>query len=240
MKKESMMSENELLSQVADTVVEGDKEKAKAAAQAALDAGVPPVKIVQVGVGQGMTRIGKRFQEFEVFLPELMLAAEAGKACLDLVSPHLGEADKEQASQGKIVIGTVTGDIHDIGKNLVAAILSSSGFDVYDLGVDVTPLDFVKKAEEVDARIIGMSSLMTTSLPYQRDVMDYLRDSGLREKYYVIVGGGPVTPEWAKEVGADGYARLATGAVEVCQQLVGMGVKPPLDNPVIVGAQEKD
>jgi corrinoid protein of di/trimethylamine methyltransferase len=229
---------NSLLDRVAGAVVAGDKQKALEAAQAALDGGIAPVRVVQVGVGQGMTQIGRKFQEFEVFLPELMLAAEAGKACLDLVSPYL--ADEEQASLGKVVIGTVTGDIHDIGKNLVAAVLSSSGFDVYDVGVNVTPLDFVKKAEEVGATIIGMSSLMTTSLPYQMDVLDYLRDSGMRDRYYVIVGGGPVTPEWAVEVGADGYARLATGAVEVCQRLVGSGQKPPLGKPIIVGAQARD
>jgi methylmalonyl-CoA mutase cobalamin-binding domain/chain len=145
-----------------------------------------------------------------------------------------------QASLGKIVLGTVVGDIHDIGKNLVGAVLASSGFEIYDLGVNVSPLDFVKKAQEVKAAIIAMSSLLTTSLPYQKDVVAYLNDMGLRNQYYVIVGGGPVTPEWAVELKADGYARLATEATEMCRQLMTSNKKPPLDSPIIIGAQTKD
>ncbi len=234
------MSNQVLLSQLAEAIVEGDEEKARTAAKSALDAGIDPVEIVQVGVAQGMARIGKMFQDFEVFLPELMRTADVGKACLELLVPRMNSKQAAHVSLGKIVLGTVTGDVHDIGKNLVGAILASSGFEVYDLGVDVPPLNFVKKAEEVKATIIGVSSLLTTSLPYQKDLVDYLNDMGLRHQYYVIVGGGPVTPEWAREIKADGYARLATEAVEMCRQLVASGKKPPLDCPIIIGAQTKD
>ena len=234
------MSNKELLSQLAEALVEGDKEKAEVVVKSALDAGTDPVEIVQVGIAQGMARIGKMFQAFEVFLPELMRAGDAGKACLELVIPHMSKTQAAKASLGKIVLGTAVGDVHDIGKNLVGAILTASGFEVFDLGVDVAPLDFVKKAQEVKAKIIGMSSLLTTSLPYQKDLVDYLKDMGVRDQYYVIVGGGPVTPEWAKELKADGYARLASEAVELCQQLVKPDNKPPLDNPIIIGAQTVD
>ncbi len=234
------MSNQVLLSQLAEAIVKGDKEKAQVMTKSALDDGMDPVEIVQVGVAQGMARIGKMFQNFEVFLPELMRAADAGKVCLELVLPHMNKSQAAQASLGKIVLGTVVGDLHDIGKNLVGAILTSSGFEVYDLGVDVPPLDFVKKAQEVKATIIGMSSLLSTSLPYQKDLVDYLNDMGIRHQYYVIVGGGPVTPEWAKEVKADGYARLASEAVEMCRQLIASDKKPPLDSPIIIGAQTKD
>lgn len=234
------MSNQALLSQLAEAIVKGDQENARAVAKSALDAGTDPVEILQVGVAQGMARIGKMFQNFEVFLPELMRAGDAGKSCLGLVVPYMNKSQAAQASLGKIVLGTVVGDMHDIGKNLVGAMLTSSGFEVYDLGVDVPPLDFVKKAEEVKATIIGMSSLLSTSLPYQKDLVDYLNNMGVRHQYYVIVGGGPVTPEWAEEVKADGYARLATETVEMCRQLISSGKKPPLDCPIIIGAQTKD
>ncbi len=234
------MSNQALLSQLSEVIVEGDKEKALAITQSALEAGSDPVQIMQVGVAQGMARIGKMFQDFEVFLPELMRAAEAGKACLDFLLPRMKSGQASQASLGKIVLGTVIGDIHDIGKNLVGAVLASSGFEVYDLGVNVAPLDFVKKAQELKATIIAMSSLLTASLPYQKDVVDYLNDMGVRNQYYLIVGGGPVTPEWAVEIKADGYARLATEAVEMCRQLVTSNKKPPLDQPIVIGAQTKD
>ena len=234
------MSNQALLSKLTEAIVEGDIDKSVALAKSALDAGTDPVEVVQGGVAQGMARIGKLFEEFKVYLPELMRTADAGKACLDLVVPRMKSSDAAKASKGKIVLGTVVGDVHDIGKNLVGAILASSGFEVYDIGVDVPPLQFVKKAEEVKATIIGMSSLLTTSLPYQKDVVEYLKDKGVRDRYYVIVGGGPVTPEWAKEIRADGYARLATEAVDMCLQLVASGKKAPLDSPIILGAQTRD
>lgn len=234
------MSNQALLLQLTEAIVKGNKEKTQDMTKSALDSGTNPVDIVQVGLAQGMARIGKMFQNFEVYLPELMRAADAGQACLELVIPHMDKSQAAQASLGKIVLGTVVGDLHDIGKNLVGAILIASGFEVYDLGINVPPLDFVKKAQEVKATIIGMSSLLTTSLPYQKDLIEYLNDMGVRNQYYVIIGGGPVTPEWAKEVKADGYARLASEAVEMCRQLIASDKRPPLDSPIIIGAQTKD
>jgi methylmalonyl-CoA mutase cobalamin-binding domain/chain len=233
------MSDDSLLAAVSQAVDDGDKERAAAATKAALDAGVAPLAIMEIGVTQGMVTIGEKFNIFEAFLPELMLAAEAGNACFELVLPLL-ESEDSFATRGKVVLGTSVGDLHDIGKNMVGAVLASSGFKVIDLGVDVPPLDFVKKAEEVGADIIGMSSLLTTSLPYLDDVIKYLNDMELRDKYYVIVGGGPVTPEFAKEIKADGYARLATEAVELCSRLVDSPGTAPLAEPIIIGDLTKN
>lgn len=234
------MSNESLLEAIAEAVVGGDKISAAAATKAALEAGVKPLAIMQVGVTKGMVAIGDKFNKFEAFLPELMLAADAGNACFALVLPLLKGGEASEATRGKVVLGTSVGDLHDIGKNLVGAVLAASGFEVFDLGVDVPALDFVKKAEEVGANIIGMSSLLTTSLPYQKDVIEYLNDMGLREKYYVIVGGGPLTPEFTRKIKADGYARLATEAVELCNQLVDSPVKAPLPEPIIIGDLNKD
>lgn len=223
-----------------NAIVAGDEDKAREATKAALASGVDPMEIMQEGVARGMGRIGELFQKLEVFLPDLMLAGEAGKAVMEIVTPTLMSGDRDSISRGKVVIGTVVGDMHDIGKNLVGAVLTASGFEIYDLGVNVSPMEFVRKAQEVGANIIGMSSLLTTSLPYQKDVVDYLNDMGLRDEYFVIVGGGPVTPEWAVESRVDGYARLAPEAVDLCERLVDRGVKPPLAEPIVIGAQSAD
>jgi methylmalonyl-CoA mutase cobalamin-binding domain/chain len=234
------MTKESMLLDLENAIVAGDEDKAREATKAALAAGIKPAEIMQGGVGRGMAHIGDLFQKFEVFLPELMLAGEAGKAVLEIVVPTLKGDDRDSISRGKVVIGTVVGDMHDIGKNLVGAVLAASGFEVYDLGVNVSPMAFVRKAQEVRANIIGMSSLLTTSLPYQKDVVSYLNDMGIRDKYFVIVGGGPVTPEWAVESRVDGYARLATEAVDLCKQMVDGKQKPPLAKPIIIGAQTAD
>jgi trimethylamine corrinoid protein len=234
------MTKESVLLDLENAIVAGDEDAAREATKAALAAGAKPVEIMQGGVARGMARIGELFQKFEVFLPDLMLAGEAGRAALDIVVPTLKGDERDSISSGKVILGTVVGDMHDIGKNLVGAVLAAAGFEVYDLGINVSPMAFVRKAQEVGANIIGMSSLLTTSLPYQKDVVRYLADMGIRDKYFVIVGGGPVTPEWAVECGVDGYARLSTEAVELCKQLVEGTGRPPLAKPIIIGAQTED
>jgi methanogenic corrinoid protein MtbC1 len=147
--------------------------------------------------------------------------------------PAMEKDPVTQVVSGRIVLGTVWHDIHDIGKNFVASLLSVHGVEVVDIGVDVPNKRFVGKAEEVGADIIGLSSLLSTCSYYQRDVIQYLTDTGVREKYYVIVGGGPITGEWAKEIGADGYGRTARDAVQLCRQLIEQEETPPLENPII-------
>jgi len=171
-----------------------------------------------------MKEIGDKFAAFEIFLPDLMIAGEKMKRCMDVLQPHI-KADDARTG-GRIVLGTVSGDLHDIGKNLVATMLTVGGFNVVDVGVNVSPLDFVKAAREQQADIIALSSLMTASLPYQKEVIDLLSEMGQREKYYIIVGGGPVTPEFATDIGADGWAENAASAVGLCEQLVAEGGTP--------------
>lgn len=170
--------------------------------------------------------VGDRFGEGEVFLPEMILAAEAMQAFMDLVKPHLAEAVGSAMVSGKAVVGTVKGDIHTIGKDIVATMLSASGFDVIDMGVDVAPMDMIETAEKSGTQLIGLSSLMTTSMPYQKEVIDLLTELKIRDDYWVIVGGGPVTPEYAESIGADGWALSAAGAVELCTRLLSSEGKP--------------
>ncbi len=228
------MSENEIISKLAKATLEGDEVLAKQAAEEVIAANIDILKAIKEGLGKGMAEIGNRYKCFEVFLPELMLAAEAMNAGLDVLRPKLMEK-KVEASKGKVVIGTVFGDIHDLGKNLVSAFLSVGGYEVFDIGKSVSPQDFVKKAEEVGANIIAMSCLISPSMYYQKDVIALLKAMGIREKYYVIVGGGPITPEWTGEIGADGYARFCEGAVKLCDELAGTGNTPGTVKPIVIG-----
>lgn len=164
--------------------------------------------------------IGARFGEGEIFLPEMMLAADAMQAFMQIAGPALEEAGGKARVSGKIVLGTVKGDIHTIGKDIAATMLSASGFEVRDMGVDVAPMDMIESAEQSGAQIIGLSALMTTSMPYQKEVVALLNELGQRDDFYVIVGGGPLTAEYAEGIGANGWARSAAGAVTLCEKLL--------------------
>ena len=169
--------------------------------------------------------IGDRFQQGEIYLPQLILAGETMKMCMGVLSPHLAKGVKKKAA-GKVVMATVKGDIHDIGKNIVCMMMAVSGLDVLDLGTDVTPMEIIERAEQFGAGIIGLSSLMTTSIPQMKEVVDILAAMGTRDKLFVIVGGGPVTQEHARTMRADGWAKNAVGAVRVCERLLASGQHP--------------
>ena len=220
-----------ILDKLAKVVIDGDEEGAKRAAQEVIDAKMNPVDAIKLGLAKGMAAVGKKFHDFEVFLPEVILAADAMKAGINVLRPHMSAESLAQSSKGKVVIATVFGDIHDIGKNLVGVMLEAAGYEVHDLGCDVAPTKFVDKAKEVSANIIAMSSLMVTSMYYQKDVLDYLKDAGTRGKYFIMVGGGPVTPEWTKDIGADGYGKFADDAVTVANILMEKGEE--IARPVI-------
>ncbi len=221
---------SEILDKLAKAVIAGDEEAAKKAAQESIDLKTNPLDAIKIGLAKGMDEVGQKFHKFEVFLPEVILAADAMKAGVAVLKPQLSPDDLKKASLGKVVIGTVFGDIHDIGKNLVAVMLEAGGFEVYDLGSDCASIKFVEKAKEVKADIIAMSSLMVTSMYYQREVLDYLKDSGTRKEHWIMVGGGPVTPEWTGEIGADGYGKFADDAVEIAKILMEKGseIKKPV------------
>lgn len=211
----------ELFARMRQSVLDGDPDQAAVLAGQALEQGLDPLVVINEGFVPGIEYVGDQFGAGEMYLPDLMLAAEAMKAAVGLLEPEMKRRGLQRQMLGKVVLGTVKGDIHEIGKNLVATMLSASGFEVYDLGVDV-PFDrFATKAREVNADIVGVSALLTTTMTGQRTLIELLDDIGLRPKVKVIVGGAPVTRSWAEEIGADGYSEDAIGAVALAKKLVG-------------------
>jgi len=214
------LGEKEILEEISQTVVEGDAEKTVDLVKKALEQKIDPLKILEEGLAKGVRYVGDAFGRREMFLTDLAMAGEAMKAGTEVVTPHLlaGEA---VAKKGKLLIATVEGDIHDIGKSIVATMLAASGFEVVDLGIDIPSSVIVQKVGEIKPDILGLSALMTTTKPKQREVVEELKKAGLRDKVKVILGGAPITPEWTEEAGADGYGRDAVHAVEVAKRLLG-------------------
>jgi corrinoid protein of di/trimethylamine methyltransferase len=216
-----MVDETQILEKLANAVMNCNAEEAAAAAREAIEAGIDPLKAIHEGLGKGIKIIGDKFERSEVFLPHVVMAADAMMAGVKVLEPKISPEKMKSVNLGTIVIGTVKGDIHDIGKNIVAIMLRAAGFEVHDLGVDVPSRTFVEKAEQVKADIIAMSGLLTMSLPEMKDVIQELERKGLRQKYKVVVGGGPVTRQWAQEIGAEGYGVDAVEAVAVCKKILG-------------------
>ncbi|MDZ7290040.1 MAG: corrinoid protein [candidate division KSB1 bacterium] len=211
---------NELFAAMAQSVINGEVDDAKLLAQQAIETNIDPLEALNKGFVIGINHVGEQFGCGNMFLPDLVLAGEAMKAALAILEPELSKRGTARQILGKVVIGTVKGDIHDIGKTIVATMLSASGFQVYDLGHDVAVEKFVDTAREVDADIVGMSALLTTTMVRQRDVIKALDEAGLRSKVKVMVGGAPVTRGWVEEIGADGYSEDAVGAVAVAKKLL--------------------
>jgi corrinoid protein of di/trimethylamine methyltransferase len=202
-------------------ILEGDQDGAVQITRDALEAGADPEDLIDGGMIPAMAEAGRRFEEEEFFVPELLLAARAMKAALALLRPLL--VDRGAEPRGRVVIGTVKGDLHDIGKNLVSSMLEGAGFDVVDLGTDVTPERFLEAVRDGDADLLGLSALLTVTMPAMRTTIEALEKAGLRERVKVFVGGAPLSAEYAKEIGADAYADNASAAVRMAQQLVGAG-----------------
>jgi corrinoid protein of di/trimethylamine methyltransferase len=214
------LSEKEILKRLFDAVLQFDSEAAADAARASVAAKVNPVRAIEEGLAVGLRVIGDKFEAGELWLPHLILGAEAMEAAIKVLEEHMPREALESTSRGTVVIGTVEGDIHDLGLRIVASMLRANGFKVHDLGCNARSLDLIQKAKEVDADIIGASSLMTTTMPFMRDLVEALESAGLRDRFKVLVGGGPVSKEWAKAIGADGYGKDASEAVKVAKQLV--------------------
>jgi len=212
------MSEKDTLKKLYEGVLGGVITTSAEAAQEALDAGITPLKAIDEGMTPAIKEVGERFGRGEMFLPEMVASADAMEAALEILEPYF-EGD-EGSKKGKVLIGTVQGDIHDIGKNIVIALLKVNGFDVIDIGRDIASTDFVDKAVDLGVDIIGLSGLLTTSLPMMRDIIQMLDDDGVRDQYKVIIGGGPTSQEYADEIGADGYGDTAYSAVELCDQIL--------------------
>ena len=206
------------LTKLYDAILNGDNKAALAVTQEALAEKADPLEMVTKHMIPAMEEVGRRFECEEYFVPELLLAARAMKGALGLLRPLLVEQGAQPA--GRVVIGTVKGDLHDIGKNLVASMLEGGGFDVIDLGADVAPDRFVETAKEKSANLVCLSALLTVTMPAMRTTIEALKKSGMREQVRVMVGGAPLTPQYAEEIGADGYAASATSAVALARRLV--------------------
>jgi corrinoid protein of di/trimethylamine methyltransferase len=211
---------HDLLAHISNSLIEGDTDRTVTATQEALAAGVEPLAIIDRSLVPAMRVVGERFSCGEYFLPDLILSAQSMKQAMQLLEPELRARRQAVQSQGTVVIGTVQGDIHEIGKSLVATMLSANGFEVHDLGVDVPVEKFIGTVSATGAHILGLSALLTTTMGVQKKVIEALAAAGLRARVKVMVGGAPVSHRWAQEIGADGYAEDAVDAVELARRLV--------------------
>jgi corrinoid protein of di/trimethylamine methyltransferase len=219
--KENSMTE-ELFMKMAQSVLDGDSDAAVTLAKQAMDSGVDPLDAITKGYVVGVNQVGESFARGDAFLPELVMAGEAMKAAVTALEPEMKKRGTHRTMLGKVVLATVEGDIHEIGKSLVGTMLSASGFEVFDLGVDVPAAKIIAKVQEVDANLVGLSALLTTTMVKQKEVIDELDKLGLRKKVKVMVGGAPVTRDWVQKIEADGYSEDAIGAVGLAKQLVGI------------------
>lgn len=210
--------EKEILVKLSQLVADGDEDGALKAVDEALAAGIPPLEVLNEGGTKGMNIVNERYDEGEAYLPELVVAGDTMTKVVEKIFENIPAGEVKRA--GTIVIGQATGDVHDIGKNVVCAMLRVNGFEVHDLGADVPVKKFWETAKEVKADVIAMSTLMTASMPFMRDLPKMLSEVSQREDYFYIIGGGPVTTEFASEIGADGWARSAFDAVKLCKTLI--------------------
>jgi len=210
----------EVLENLKSAILQYDTEAAKKSAQVVIDKGIDPLLAIKEAFGDTANVLHERFDRGECYLPHLVMAGDAMIAASEILESVVPK-DSVKAKK-VVVIGTVEADLHSVGKNIVAMMLRSSGFEVHDMGVDVKSSAFISRAKETNADIIALSSLLTTTRPYQREVIEELDSLGLRERFKVMVGGGPITPEWAKEIGADGYGSDAMEGLEVAKKLTGL------------------
>lgn len=215
------MDKGKLLAEMKAAVLEGEIEEGEALARQALEAGMDPLECIEDGFVAGINEVGALYEEGEMFLPELVAAAEVMKEALAVLEPELLKSQKSRDILGKVIIGSVAHDIHDIGKDIVASMLTASGFEVYNLGIDIPNETFVAKVKELKPDILGMSALLTTTMPEQKNVIEMLKAEGLRDSVKVMVGGAPVNREWSDSISADGFAENAVEAVKVAKTLVG-------------------
>ena len=214
------MEHAELFEKMANSVINGEAEEAAALARQALELGIRPLPAIDNGFVKGIRVVGDRFGAGELFLPELVMSAEAMKAALAILEPELAKGSEARENMGNVLACTVQGDIHDIGKRIVCTMLSANGFSVVDLGVNVKVDRFIEEIKTRKPDIVAMSALLTTTAPNQGKVIKLLAAQGIRDAYIVMIGGAPTSPQWAKEVGADGYGENATEAVRVAKELM--------------------
>ncbi|GAB6152666.1 corrinoid protein [Desulfosporosinus burensis] len=203
---------------LAELVIKGDYAGAQTLTQKMIDNGSDPLEIINQGLMAGMNVVGVRFKAGDMYVPEVMMSAKAMSKGIEMVKPLI--AEKDMPTAGKVLIGTVKGDLHDIGKNLVLMMMESAGFEMIDLGVDIDPTTFVKAVKEHKPQVIGMSALLTTTMLSMKDTIEALKEEGLRDSVKIIVGGAPISQGFADEIGADGYAPDAAAATDLCKRLI--------------------
>jgi trimethylamine corrinoid protein len=213
------MKKEEIFKNLFDAVLEMDEQKGKDAATLLIKENYNPLEGIENGLSKGMKVIGEKFSKLEIFLPELMMAAKVFDSAMTILKPHI-LSDGKSAQKGTVLIGTVKGDIHKIGKDIVAMLLEIGGFDVRNIGEDVSTSTFIEEAGKVDADIIALSSLLTTSMAAQKDLIDVLKEIGQREKYLIMIGGAPISQKWADEIGADIYGKDAEKAVSLALEFM--------------------
>jgi corrinoid protein of di/trimethylamine methyltransferase len=214
------MSEEKIIEDLKDAITELDEAKVVEAANNLIAQGIDPLVGIEKGLSSGMTTIGDKFNLGECFLPELIRAGNTFNTAIKVLEPEIMKRGEKQSQTGVVVLGTVTGDVHKIGKEILAMLLKTRGFAVHNLGEDVSLSTFVSKAEELNADVIAMSALLTTTMPAQKEVIDFLKEKGIRDNFLVMVGGGPVNQKWSDEIGADGYAETAEEAVQLAMKLI--------------------
>jgi len=213
------MNKEDILARMEKAIIEGHKQEAETLAREALEEKMDLLEVIEKGYVRGIQKVGDLWERGDYFLPELITSAECMKAAMSILQPELEKAQLRAQSRGKVIIGTVEGDIHDIGKNLVASMLAANGFDVLDLGSDVKLETFVEKAEEENADFICLSALLTTTMLGQKRVIEILKEKNLSPRIKVLVGGAPANQKWAEDIGADGYGENAMKAVKVAQDI---------------------
>ncbi len=209
-----------MAAELSEALKNGKTDETKILTEKALGQGIKPLDIIETILVPTLTEIGKRFQDFEIFLPELMMAGEAAEAITAIVEKATLDAGQPSLSKGTVILGQVEGDMHDIGRNIVSTLLKSHGYKVVDLGRDVPASAFLDAAEKEEADIVALSALMTTTLPAQKRTISLFSEVRKREEFFIVVGGGAVSEDWAKEIGSDGYSADAAGAVELCKNLM--------------------
>ncbi len=213
------MKKEEIFKNLFDAIVEINEQKGKDAATLLIKENYNPLEGIENGLSKGMEVIGEKFNKLEIYLPELMMASRVFNSAMTILKPHIS-SDSKSAKKGTVLIGTVKGDIHQIGKDLVAMLLETGGFDVHNIGEDVSTSTFIEEAGRADADIIALSSLLTTTMASQKDLIDILKEIGQREKYLVMIGGAPTSQKWADEIGADIYGENAERAVSLALEFM--------------------